>query len=117
MRHAIRGFEMVKDGDASLAITSEQARIWLCDYLAVRPWWSLGVKGTLKFYVSLNFDTDKIRWYNLEAYNQVIDGLSAGDIEINMERMAHSLIRAVFTPAVGSTGLLNIEMNAVSIGG
>jgi len=116
MKHVIRGFKMIEDGDASLAITGGQAQIWLCDYLVIRPWWELGVKGTLSFQVSLN-DKQETRWYTLEDYNTVIDGLSAGDLEINMERMAHSLIRAVFTPSVGSTGKLNIEMNAKSIGG
>ena len=107
---------MIKDGDSSLPITGDIAQIWLCDYLVIRPWWELGVKGTLNFEVSLN-DKQETRWYTLEAYDQVLDGLSAGDIEINMERMAHSLIRAVFTPALGSTGLINVEMNAKSIGG
>jgi hypothetical protein len=115
MRHGIR-FRPIKDTDASLPITSESGVIWLCDYAVIHPWWELGVKGTLKPYVSLN-DRQETRWYNLEAYNLVIDGLSAGDIEINMERMAHSLIKFEFTPDLGSTGLLNVEMNAVSIGG
>ena len=107
---------MIKDGDSSASITSSAAQIWLCDYLVIRTWWASGVKGTLAFEVSLN-DKDETRWYTLDNYTQTLDGLTSRDIEINMERMAHSLIRAVFTHSTGSTGLLNVEMNAKSIGG
>lgn len=116
MKHAIKGLMMIEDGNSALTLTGKPAKIFLCDYLVMRAWWELGVKGTITFEVSLNDESGKIRWYELENYAQVIDGLSSGEIEINMERMAHALIRPIFTPN-GGTGLLNIEMNGKSIGG
>lgn len=115
MKHVLTGFRSIKDGDASLTLTGDIAKIRYSDRVTARAWWSGTQRGKVVFEVSLADDANNIRWYELSSV-QIDITTDSGDMEISCENMNHSLIRAKFVPTSGA-GVINVEMNTKSIGG
>jgi hypothetical protein len=116
MKHFIEGHNCIKNGDMALTITGKEARVLLCDYAIFHAKWAgSGVSGKIKFEVSLSSAPNEIEWYELESEEYDI-ATDSGDCELNLERLAHGLIRAKYVPTLGN-GVINIKMNAKSIGG
>jgi hypothetical protein len=115
MKHVITGFRSIKDGDASLTVTGDIAKIRYSDRVTARAWWAGTQRGKVVFEVSLAEDTQNIRWYELQAV-QIDITTDNGEMEVNADCMNHALVRAKFVPTSGA-GVINVEMNTKSIGG
>jgi hypothetical protein len=114
MKHFVEGFKSIKNGDASGNLTGNHLKCILLDYAIAFVEWTGTAAGTLTFEVSMSSESGDVKYYTLDdvTYSIVSGG---GNVEINLERLCHGLIRPVFTHTSG-TGSLNVTINGKSIG-
>ena len=115
MKHLVKCFKSITNGDMSADITGESLKCFLCDYAIVHLKWTGTARGKIVFDVSLSDEKKDIEFYTLDDVEYAIT-TDSGEVELNLHDLCHGLLRPRFVRTSG-TGTLTAKINGKSIGG